>query len=300
MKIEKPGIYRGVLDADYRSDPCPIPSLTQSLCKIINDRSPRHAWTECASLNANYTSDDDPKFDVGNAAHKLVLGRGKDFEIINAEDWRTKAAKDARAEATKAGKIGILFHQFEKASTMAQATFRQLGKHEDANAFTSGDAEVMICWEENGIWFRSLIDWLHTDLRTVDDFKSTGMSVAPHVLGIRAEAGGWHVQAAFIERGLDILDPAGAGRRLYRFVAQETDEPHALNVMHMSEHWMVMGRKQVQHAVDRWTYAIKSGNWPCYSARSVTPDFPGFKEKQWLEREMEAAGVDDPTVLMAG
>lgn len=299
MKIDRPGIYRGILDADYREDPCPTPSLTQSLCKIINDRSPQHAWAQNVRLNPGYEPDDDPKFDIGNAAHRLVLGRGKDFVIVDAADWRTKSAKDARAAAAEDGRIGILSHQFEKVSTMAQATFRHLGKHEDSDAFTEGDAEVMICWEENGIWFRSLIDWLHTDMRTVDDFKSTGMSVAPHVLGLRAEAGGWDVQAAFIERGLDILDPAGAGRRLYRFIAQETDEPHALNVMHMSEHWLTMGRKKVQHAIDRWTYAIRSGIWAGYPKRSVTPEYPGFKENQWLQREIKAA-ENDTSLIMAG
>jgi hypothetical protein len=104
----------------------------------------------------------------------------------------------------------------------------------------------MIAWQENGIWCRSLIDWLHTDLRTVDDYKTSGMSMAPHVIGGRAEAAGWHIQAAFIERGLDALDPQGAGRRRYRFIGQETDKPHALTVMHMNEYWMTMGRKKVE------------------------------------------------------
>lgn len=285
MKIDQPGIYRGVLDADYRDDPCPEPSLTQSTCKILIERSPKHAWTANASLNPDWLPDDDAKFDVGNAAHKLVLGRGKDFEIIDADDWRTKAAKEARIEAAKAGKIGILSYQFELASTMAQETFRQLAKHEDSDAFTEGAAEVMICWEEDGIWFRSLLDWLHDGLRTVDDFKSTGMSVAPHVLGLRAEAGGWDIQAAFIERGLDVLDPAGAGRRKFRFIAQETDPPHALSVMHMDEHWLTMGRKKVQRAIDLWRICISTGRWPAYPNRSIVPEYPGFKETRWLERE---------------
>lgn len=300
MKITIPGIYRGVSDAEYRADPCPTPSLTQSLAKVIIERSPRHAWTACPRLNDDWMPNDETKFDLGNVAHQLVLGRGKDFEVLNFADWRTSASKEARQNAHEEGKIAVLAHQFEQASDLAQAAFRQLAKHEDSNAFTNGDAEVMICWEENGIWFRSLIDWLHEDLRTVDDFKSTAMSVAPHVLGIRAEAGGWDVQAAFIERGLDILDPAGAGRRLYRFIAQETDKPHALNVVHMDERWLTMGRKKVQHAVDRWSYCIKSGIWPGYPNRSITPDYPGYKENQWLQRELEAAGVDDPSLIMAG
>ncbi|WP_074832778.1 PD-(D/E)XK nuclease-like domain-containing protein [Bradyrhizobium lablabi] len=227
MKIDKPGIYRGISEADYRADPCPIPSFTQSLCKVIIERSPKHAWIASPRLNPQFEYDDDTKFDIGNIAHKLVLGRGKEIEVVDFEDWRTKAAKEAREDAADQGRIAVLRHQFDQASEMDEAAKVQLSRHEARSAFTGGDAEVMIAWEEDGIWFRSLIDWLHTDLRTIDDFKTSGMSMAPHVLGGRAEAAGWHIQAAFIERGLDALDAAGAGRRLFRFIGQETDPPHA-------------------------------------------------------------------------
>lgn len=302
MKIEKPGIYRGVSDADYRSDPCPIPSFTQSLCKVIIERSPKHAWVASPRLNPQFEYDDDTKFDIGNVAHKLVLGRGKEIEVLDFDDWRTKAAKEAREEAADAGKIAVLKHQFQQAFDMAGRAQVQLSKHEDRDAFTNGDAEVMIAWEEDGIWFRSLIDWLHTDLRTVDDFKTSGMSMAPHIIGIRAETAGWHVQAAFIERGLDILDPAGAGRRRFRFIGQETDEPNALNVMHMNNYWMTMGRKKVAAGVELWRAASKTNRWPGYPRKAITPDFPGFKEKQWLERELagDFEPQNDHTTLMAG
>ena len=296
----KPGIYRGISEEHYRADPCPIPSLTQSLAKLIIERAPKLAWTECPSLNPNYEANNDPKFDVGNASHRLILGRGKDFEILDYPDWRSKSAQDAREEAAEAGKIGILLHQFEQASDMAQAAGRQLGQHEDSSAFTNGSAEVMICWQEAGIWFRSLIDWLHDDLRTVDDYKSSGMSMAPHILGYRAEAAGWHIQAAFIERGLDILDPAGAGRRRFRFIAQETDKPHLLNVMHMNEHWMTMGRKKVQVAINLWRWSMESGKWPGYPQRAIVPEYPGWKETRWLDRELSGEFENDPSNLMAG
>jgi hypothetical protein len=300
MKISKPGIYRGVSDAEYRSDPCPSPSLTQSLCKILIERSPKHAWTACARLNPHFEADDDTKFDVGNVAHRIVLGRGKEIEIVNFADWRKKEAQEAREVAAAEGRIAVLAHQFELASDMATAAMLQLRKHEDADAFTNGSAEVMIAWEEDGIWFRSLIDWLHDDLRTVDDFKTSGMSMAPHVIGLRAEAAGWHVQAAFIERGLDLLDPSGAGRRRYRFIAQETDKPHALNVMHMNEHWLTMGRKKVDAGVALWRHAIHYDRWPSYPARSIVPEYPGFKEKVWLDREMAGEFEPDTKLIMAG
>ncbi len=300
MRIEKPGIYRGVHGPDYFADPCPVPSLTQSLAKLLIERSPLHAWTASQRLNPNFEADNDPKFDVGNAAHKLILGRGKDFGIIDAPDWRTKAAKEAREAAELNGKIGILSHEFDRATDMLTSASDQLRNHEDKDAFTDGDAEVMICWEENGIWFRSLIDWLHTDLRTVDDYKTTAKSIAPHVIGFVAEAGQWHLQAAFIERGLNVLDPDNAGRRTFRFVAQETNHPHALNVMHMDEHWLTMGRKKVKAAIGIWTHAIKSGRWDGYPRRSIIPEYPGYKETQWLERELSGEFDPDAANLMAG
>lgn len=300
MKIDRPGIYRGVSEADYRSDPCPTPSLTQSLCKILIERSPQHAWTECPRLNPQYEYDDDTKYDIGNVAHRLILGRGKEIEPIDFADWRTNAAKLKREEAAEAGKIAVLMKDFERASDMVAAAWSQLKRHEDHDAFTNGAGEVMIAWQEDGIWFRSLIDWLHDDLRTVDDFKSSGMSMAPHVIGLRAEAAGWHVQAAFIERGLDILDEAGTGRRRYRFIGQETDKPHALSVMHMNEYWLTMGRKKVEAGIGLWRTAIENNYWRNYGTRAVVPDYPGFKEKQWLDREMSGEFEQDTKLIMAG
>lgn len=300
MKIDRPGIYRGISEADYRADPCPVPSLTQSLCKVLLAGSPKHAWTECPRLNPEFEPDDDTKFDVGNAAHRLVLGRGKDFEIVKAADWRTKAAQEAREGAAERGKIGILEHQVDQATKMADRARFWLSRHEDADAFTDGDPEVMIAWEEDGIWFRALIDWLHTDLRKVDDYKSTGMSVADHVLGLRAKSAGWDVQAAFIQRGLDVLDPNNAGRRLFRFIAQENYDPHALNVMHMNKHWMTMGHKQVAAAIDLWRPSVKTNRWRGYGTRPVVPEYPAYQEKAWLERELSGEFEQDPTMIMAG
>lgn len=301
MKITSPGIYFGISEEDYRADPCPIPSLTQSLCKIALERSMRSVRTASPSLNPNFEPDDDTKFDLGNTAHAMLLGRGKDVVAVDYPDWRTKAAQTARDEFTKAGKIAVLKEQHVRAEVMAAEARQQLMRHEDSNAFTGGNAEVMIAWQEDGIWCRALIDWLHEDLRTVDDFKTTGMSVAPHVIGYRALAGGWDLQAAFISRGLDVLDPAGAGRRKFRFIAQETDPPHDLAVMHMTKPWMTMGAKKVAAAMNLWSAATKTSRWAGYGTRSMTPEYPAYQEKAWLERELSGEfETNNPDLIFAG
>src|SRR4051812_46738879 len=99
FKITAPGIYLDVAANDYHADPCPAPSLTQSVAKILLAKSPLHAWHAHPRLNPDYQHNDDTKFDVGNIAHKMLLGRGKQIEVLEFDDWRTKAAKEAREKA---------------------------------------------------------------------------------------------------------------------------------------------------------------------------------------------------------
>src|SRR5262245_44641936 len=117
MKIEKPGIYFDFPTAAYFADPCPAPSLTQSIAKILLERSPLHAWHAHPRLNPDYKPDDDTKFDIGNVAHKLMIGRGKDIEQLpeKYEDWRTKDAKQWREAAASQGKLAVLGHQYQRA-----------------------------------------------------------------------------------------------------------------------------------------------------------------------------------------
>ena len=53
------------------------------------------------------------------------------------------------------------------------------------------------------------------------------------------------MQAAFQERGLNVLDPENAGRRRFRFCAVEQDSPFALIVADMSELVRALGIKEI-------------------------------------------------------
>lgn len=299
----KPGIYRDVTEAEYRADPFGG-SFTQSLAKVLIDHSPLHAREESAMAEPREDDDEAEKYvkaqAIGNAVHKMMLERGKEIEVIDAKDFKKDIAKEARDAATAAGKVPILAKHMVIANRMVKRAHEQLERHEDRDAFTNGSGEVMICWQEDGIWFRALVDWLTHDLRTIDDYKSSGLSVAEHVLGIRAETAGWHVQHAFIARGLDVLDPEGAGRRRHRNIAQEQFHPFALNVMRHSETWLTMGRKKVDAAVNRWKQSVRTNRWPGYSNRPIIPEFPAYREKAWLERELSGEFEQDPSLVMAG
>lgn len=291
MKIDKPGIYRDFDVAAYHDDPCPAPSFSQSIGKILIEQSPLHAAVAHPRITPPNANDDEVEKYVkakaiGDAAHKLLIGRGKDIAVVDADSWRSDKAKNARAEIEAAGKLPILAKHHEQAEELVGAALLQLDNHEENDCFEVGSGEVALIWQEGPLWFRCLVDWLHADLRTVDDYKTSSMSVAPHVIGMRAVDAGWEIQAAMIERGLDVLDPENAGRRKFRFIAQEQDPPNALNVMVMTEHWMTMGRKKLQHAIDIWSQCMATNTWPGYPTVAVMPEYPGWKESQWLTREI--------------
>jgi hypothetical protein len=317
MKITEPGIYRGVESADYFADPCVEPSLSQSLCKILIEQSPLHARMAHPCLAPPITDDDEPeKYDkakaIGNAAHSLMMGRGKSMGIIDHRNFTTKLAKEAKAEAIEAGQEPILSKHFDVAIRMVDAARSQLAQIpycQDAFVPGHGDAEVVIVNCEDGQWLRSMCDWITPDLAEVWDLKTSGMSASPYATGKQMATAGWHLQAAMHERILDELDPKGAGRRKFRYVCQENEPPFALTVNEIGEGALTIGRKQIEYAIKTWRRCVETETWPCYPLRIIRPELPPWAENSWMDREIkeyeaeQAAGPRtdfNPKHLMAG
>lgn len=289
--INEPGIYPGFDVGAYFDDPCPAPSLTQSIAKILCERSPAHARAEHPRLAPPVEAEDDApeKYDaakaIGNAAHALLIGRGKRMAVGEYPTWQTKLAKEFKAAALAAGQEPILAKHMARAETMAKAAREQLFKAGWISAFTEGHGEVVVAWQENGLWFRTLIDWM-VDTTLVIDLKSTAMSCAPHSIPSLMVSAGWDIQAAMHERALDAVDPDNRGRRKFRFVAIEQDEPFALTPVEIGEAVLTMGRKRLQFAVDQWRRCMETDTWPAYPLEVCRPEYPGYLEARWLEREV--------------
>jgi hypothetical protein len=301
FKIEKPGIYTDVPVSDYFEDCCPEPSLTQSIAKILLEKSPLHAWYAHPRLNPDYFPDDNTKYDIGNIAHSIMLGRGKTIVVVpDAEDWRTKAAQQGRAAAAAEGKLAVLGKHYAKAQRMVVAARAQLDLRGLTKLFIEGDSEVVLVWQEGDIWLRQMVDWVSPHRSAIVDLKTTDLSVAPHNLGRMMVTAGWPIQAAMADRGLKALDPLDLRR--YLFVVQETESPYCLNVVEMSEGAMTMGAKMLDMAVAIWRHCMANDRWPGYPAEIVTPEYPGWHEQQWLEREVKdaARGRMPNDTLMAG
>lgn len=299
FKITKPGFYL-MPEPEYRRDPCPAPSLNQSLVKIILDQSVRHAKVAHPKLNPNWEEDDATKYDIGNIAHRLLLGAGKSLKVLFSDlaDWRKKEAQALRLAALADGRLAVLSKDYERGATMAKDARAQLLADDElfeTFAEGKGHGEVVAVWKEGDTWFRIMLDWLSNDLLTYTDYKTTSASAAPQALPARIDDQGWDVQAAFAERALNALDPANAGRRRFRFVVQENEEPFALTAIEMPESSLHLGRRKVAAAIQLWQRALETGDWPAYPAGVLKISGRDYAEARWLERELflHEAGLID-------
>lgn len=270
-----PGIYPAFDAAEYHADPCPSPSLSASIAKIILAQSPAHAALAHPRLNPAFVPSDfraDKDRDIGTAFHSMMLGVGRDVHIVLADDWRTKDAKEQRDEALASGKTPLLEKHYVVAQQMVEAASHQLVERGFGEAFNAGSAETAVMCSIGPDWFRSLIDW-YTPTR-LWDYKTTGQSAAPDDVARKMFADGWPIQAAMHEFILNRLDPGNAGRREHLFVVQENYEPYALTVVKVGESAMTWGRNRLARAIGIWSECMALGEWPAYPHDVVTPAPP--------------------------
>jgi len=298
-KITKPGIYNDWPEPDYYADPCPDPSLTQSIAKILLNKSLLHAAEAHPRLRSAPPEDEVEKYiaaqAIGTAAHKMRLGRGRDLLICEFDDWKTKAAREVRAEAQASNQIPILARHADEARLMVNASKLQLEHIADVTgesilngAFKIGHGEVMAVAQDGGAWLRTLIDWM-IDEDILFDYKTTGLSANPRAVPRLMVDAGWPIQAAMQERILDLVAPNNAGRRRFFFILQENYFPYQLSVHELSEGVMTMGRKMVDRAVSLWRGAVSTGRFDGYPPHINKPEYPTWKETEWLNRELEEA-----------
>lgn len=260
------------------------PSLSASMVNILCTKSPLHAWVAHPRLNPDFQRRDEQKFDVGSAVHSLFL-EGKDaVDVVAADDWRTKEAKQARDEARVAGRIPLLTAQWDECTRMILAIYEQLASFDVAPPlFADGKPEQTIVWDENGVTCRARLDWLRDDRRACDDLKTTSRSAHPEAYSRALFNVGGDVQAAFYLRGIAHLTGLEA---TFRWCVVECQPPYALSVISPGPAVLDLANRKVDHALEVWKRCLESGEWPAYTTRVAYAELPAYEESRWLEREV--------------
>ncbi len=270
---------------DYHSDQVAADTVTlsASIARILIAESPAHARAAHPRLNPDWEPSHDEKFDVGTIAHSLLLEGEAAVVVIDAPDWRTKAAQEQRDEAYDAGQTPVLLKNWAAVERMVDAVQSQVAALPvDPPLFADGKPERSLIWDENGVACRARLDWLRDDLAAIDDLKTTSRSANPDGWSRTIFNIGYDVQLAFYLRGLKAVTGAEAE---FRFVVVETSPPYALSVMSLAPGALELANAKVDWALATWKRCLETDTWPAYPTRVAYAEAPSWEETRWLEKE---------------
>lgn len=280
--VTGPGIYDIPEDA-YHADPVPGGSLSKSGAKLLLPPS-------CPAKYAYEKAHGRPpkkEFDLGTAAHTLVLGSGPQLVEVKADSWRTDKAKGEAAEARERGAVPLLSSEMATVRAMAAA----LREHPMAATLLTrwGRSEQSAFWRDKptGVIRRCRFDVLphERDGRMViPDYKSCAAADLDSV-SKAVEKFKYHMQAAWYLDGARALDLAGEDAA-FVFVFQERTAPYLVNVVQLDVAALLIGAALNRRAINIYAQCTASGRWPGYSDDIETVTLPAWAERQGWEEEL--------------
>lgn len=283
--ISEPGIYTMPAD-DYHADPCAVPSLSSGIARTLISRSPAHAWIAHPRLNPDHVPEERTAFDLGSAAHALLLEGEDRMTVIDAADYRTKAAQEARDAARLAGRHPVLAARYKDVKAMVGRVHEAIDRSPDLSGITLADGtpEQTIIWREGDAWLRCRPDWLARDCSVMLDYKTT-TDAEPLHFGRHIARMLYHFQAAFYRRGVKAVTGRDAP---FILLAQEIEAPHACTFHGCAPSLEAIAEQMVEQAIRTWAACMKADTWPSYS-----PRIHYHEAAQWaaMEQEERMAGI---------
>lgn len=302
--ITEPGIYPDMPEEEYHRDPVPGGSLSASGAKLLLPPDGCPAKFHYARHRPQAPRD---HFDLGSAAHHLVLGVGPQPVELDFDSRRTNDYKDAAADARARGQIPLLPEQMAQVQDMALV----LLDHPDAAAlFAPGTGlpeqslfwHEKFYWQEPGghipprthlkprFWRRRRLDWLsHQRLKdgrlVIPDYKTTNSS-EPNQFMKSVDKFGYHQDAAWsidAVRAVGLVDPDDDRPPAFLFVAQEKTPPYVVTVIELPPDALMWGHELNKEAMIRYAESERTKRWGGYSDRIEMPALPKYAEYRYEE-----------------
>lgn len=274
-------VHPSIPHAEYLS----MPALSVSGMKQLLPPS-------CPALFRHYRDNPQPSkhaYDIGHVAHGLILGDGPEVVVVDAPDWRGKAAREERDAAYAAGQVPVLAHEYEQCAAMAAA----VRSNRLADALLShGKPEQTLTWTDpTGVPMRARVDWLPDGRRDgryiLVDVKTTGGSAHPSEFARTAAKFEYGMQARHYMNGVKACglddDPE------YVLIVVETSKPHLVSLVEFTEDDLQIAADKIADAVNIYRGCVESGIWPGYSPDIETIEMPAWyriAHEQAMEEEM--------------
>ncbi|MEV5944683.1 PD-(D/E)XK nuclease-like domain-containing protein [Streptomyces sp. NPDC051994] len=277
VEVEAPQIVDGLPADEYHADRTSISS--SGLRALLAPGCP---------AQFKYDRDNPPapkrEFDLGHAAHLLVLGEGPEIDVLDFDNYLTKAAKTARDEARHMGALPLLRHEYEQVQAMADA-IRQHPVAGPLFAPGSGIAERSIYWTDpaTGIRCRVRPDWIpdrDDDGRLIVVDYKTCRAADPGALQKSVYERGYHQQAALYLDGVKAAGLAGDFEPAFLFVFQTKAAPYLVHLVELDLPALAIGRARNRAALQIYADCTAADTWPGFNDSITYLPLPAWAEKR--------------------
>lgn len=263
--ITTPGIYDDVDETAYHDGSAfAEPTISCSDCKLLAKPGGAALW----HWQQGQPETPRREFDVGSAAHALILGTGPQIVCVPGE-WRTKEKKAEVADWRERGVLPLHSADYRAVFGMYKAVpshpvaagLLASAPHREATGLVEGPG---------GQWLRCRFDAIGpagiVDLKTVQ-----GGFADPERFIRKALAMGWHQQAAWYR---DMAQELGVTAGPFRFIAVEKTPPYLAAVIELDEATEDLGRDANQRAIDTYRRCVATDEWPGYPDQIATVSAP--------------------------
>lgn len=275
--VEEPGVVDGMPDHVYHRDPVPGGSLSSSGARKLLPPS-------CPALfRHEQLNPPAPKktFELGHAAHQLVLGTGPELVLVDRPRWDTKDVKAEVAEIRAAGAVPLKQDEWDQVHAMAA----KLREHPMASALlhrSGGKPEQSLFWrdDETEVWRRARLDWLpnpSTGRMIIPDYK-TCVSAAPEHLQKAIHDYRYHCQADYY---LDAVKALGLADddATFAFICQMKTAPYLVTIVELAQSALLIGRDLNRRALRLYRDCLATDRWPSFSEDVELIALPAWAER---------------------
>lgn len=271
MSTDAPRVIADMPEAKYHAHPG---SLSHSGAKLILPPScpAKYRWQQ------DHGRPPKKAWDIGHAAHKLVLGTGPELVLIDRPRWDTNEVKAQLAEIRAAGKVPLKRGEWDAVHDMANA----ISQHPLASElFNPANVRIeqSLFWTDDatGVARRARLDAWGVD--AIVDYKTT-QSAEPTNIAKAIYQYRYHMQGGWY---LDAAEAVGQPAKRFLLVFQETEPPYLVTVAEPDETALYIGRQLNAQALEIYRDCVESGVWPGYSDHDIElVGLPGWAERDHL------------------
>lgn len=271
-----PGIYDDISNEDYHADP----ALSSSGARLLIKENP-----EVFRYRRTHPEHKDV-YDFGTVAHSMVLeGKRGNVVEVKADNWRTKAAQDAKEQAREDGQIAMLTKELAIVKEMTAA----IREHRDAMALLRNGRPEMSAFyrdRESGVDLRTRFDWLpeiDTSRRLVIPDYKTAASANPNKFAKSAADFGFHQQDAWYT---DTIKAMGLHDDVVMvFIVQEKTAPYTVSIVQLSPLDVQRGRDLNRAAIYKFKRCTENDHWPGYEGITMVelPVYSRYHEEEIID-----------------